>query len=346
MHRDKQVIDVNKRALEAGARIGMALTEAKALSSNASFVAWEEEEYKLEQAEWLDLCTEFSDRIEPVEQHAAYLDFSLHPEPEVLIHRLQAILHRKYESMSIALAPNKWIAQQKALNNDAPFANWSVHTLPVTHKTKLRLEFLGYRTIDSLKGVSLETLRGQFDDEGLLVYQSVRGGGIQEVQALYPPRAASGVYRFETLTQDESQIAQAIGAIAKKLSARLVDRDWQGSSVKVVIEGENGSVQVRHRTFSKAFQDYRSVFVALKMVVGQLENPVECIRVSLPQLVEAPRFQLEAGMRFGLNTGRIDVACEKVRAVYGEKSIAKVAELPEPRRKALLRAWKDVAAWQ
>src|ERR1041384_7613408 len=68
IHRDKRVLDVNEVASSSQIYRGMPLAEAKAISHGASFVAWEEEPYRVAQIEWLDLCTEMSDVIEPAEQ--------------------------------------------------------------------------------------------------------------------------------------------------------------------------------------------------------------------------------------------------------------------------------------
>jgi impB/mucB/samB family len=52
VHYNKKVLDMNDLAEEAGAKTGMALSEAKALLHGGSFVAWEEEPYRDARNRW------------------------------------------------------------------------------------------------------------------------------------------------------------------------------------------------------------------------------------------------------------------------------------------------------
>ena len=118
VHYDKKVLDMNDLAEEAGAKTGMALSEAKALPHGGNFVAWEEESYRDARNRWLDICTDFTDVIEPDRQHSAYLDFSLHPDPSAVSWRLQKEL---FESLGwksrVGIACTKWIAKVSEIVN-------------------------------------------------------------------------------------------------------------------------------------------------------------------------------------------------------------------------------------
>src|SRR5438270_9732087 len=112
VHHQKHVLDIDRKAGEAGAKIGMALSEAKALLPGATFLAWEEEHYREAQEKWLDVCAQFSDVIEPDTQCSAYLDLTGHPDPLAIAWQLQSELKEKHGWESrIGIAGSKWISR-------------------------------------------------------------------------------------------------------------------------------------------------------------------------------------------------------------------------------------------
>ena len=86
--KSRKVLDANLRARRAGVEGRMPLSVAKSILAKNPlpdapiFIEWKEDEYDRAQRHWLDRCVEFSEVIEPAEQHSAYIDLSAHPHPE------------------------------------------------------------------------------------------------------------------------------------------------------------------------------------------------------------------------------------------------------------------------
>src|SRR5579862_4256992 len=111
VHRNKRVIDVNRIAQRRQIYLGMLLAEAKAILQEASFIAWEEEPFRDAQMQWLDVCTDYSDVIEPDEQHSAWVDLSLHPDPASLSQQI-VLRIRDVTGLQVihGSGSSKWIA--------------------------------------------------------------------------------------------------------------------------------------------------------------------------------------------------------------------------------------------
>src|SRR5579862_102271 len=115
VHRDKRVLDVNVEASKKLVYCGMTLAEAKAILQEGSFVAWQEEPYRQAQSEWLDLCAEISDVVEPAEQHSAWIDLSSQPDAEALTSQLIRSIEERFGLSAYAgFGPSKWIARLAA----------------------------------------------------------------------------------------------------------------------------------------------------------------------------------------------------------------------------------------
>jgi impB/mucB/samB family len=112
MVRDKRVLDANRLARQRGVVPDMDVPQARNLVCEAKFIEWNEEEHVENQRKWLDVCTNFTGVIEPVDQHIAILDLSTHPNPLDIAERLVCLLVQK---MSLRLrhgaGPSPWIAQ-------------------------------------------------------------------------------------------------------------------------------------------------------------------------------------------------------------------------------------------
>lgn len=374
MHYEKQVLDMNPAAEAAGARIGMALSEAKALLQGGSFIAWEEEPYREAQEAWLRICEDYTDVIEPEFQNTAYLDFSGHPDPAAIVWRLQKELFEKLGwKTRTGIAGTKWIAKvAETVNGDGelplpylePCENPirflsglpTKYLLPVPEQDRMRLRFLGYKKIGEISAVPLYVLREQFGDEGLLIHQAVHGGVQQRVQAVYPRDAASFRISFPGGVEMEEPLQQGLVQLAEGLSEILREKDLQGSELSLVLHYEEGGVCRKSRKFVKPMQSARAILAGLRLVYGSAggergkgkgETLITEIRARMTNLRPAEKFQRELNGAQGQNERQStsQAAFQHIRTVFGDHAIEIAGERKESRRKRVLRSWKDATGW-
>lgn len=365
VHYDKQVLDMNDLAEEAGAKIGMSLSEAKALLHGGSFVAWEEEPYRKERDQWLDICAEFTDVIEPDRQHTAYLDFSLHPDPSAVSWRLQKQLFECLGWKSrVGIACTKWIAKVSELVNgdgELPFPQLEPchhpirflsglptnYLLPVSETDRMRLKFLGYRQIGEICKVPLTVLREQFGEEGLLIHQASHGGVHQKVNAVYPKDSVSTRIRFDAPIDSLETLLHAYMDLAKSLSASLHERDMQGNEIELTLEFEEGETEKKRRKFTKPMQTTKAIFSSIKLLAADINQPIGEIRAIMVNLERAHRFQREltGAHTADERTSSTVAAFNQIRTVFGDHAIEVASQVREPRRKQLMRFWKDATGW-
>lgn len=227
----------------------MPLTLAKTILSKegggAAILPWKAEDYEGRQEEWLGRCVRFSDVIEPVDQHEAFVDLSAHPRPESLLEKL---LRELPEGTRYGVARAKWLARvacgavsDLAYHDPSAFLDELPTSLlePVSEESRFRLEFLGYRTAGEVALVPLETLKSQFDKEALVIWQAARGRAGEAVRALYPRAVLGERVCFESAVESREAIDAALDELARRVSEKLVDRDLQGSVLRLWVEGES-----------------------------------------------------------------------------------------------------------
>jgi DNA polymerase-4 len=362
VHREKHVICANERAVKQGIQVGMPLAEAKAIVREASFIPWTEKEFQLAQEQWLDICSCYSNVIEPEDQHAAYLDISTHPDPTDIAIRLTNSLPYVAE---IGLAGTKWIAKLAAarltgrtlyddlrlrepLLDPAGFlAPLSVkHLLPVAARDRQRLHFLGYRTIGEVTNLSLSTLRKQFGDAALKIYQAAWGGCFESVRALYPRDAMGEGISFEGSVQTSEVLDHGLTQIAERLSERLRKLDLSGADMVVWIEREGGARERRERSFVKSLQSSRAILTGLRLMLPPPIEHVVGIRVALSNLCKSKRKQLDLYGSIAEKTTSKAQAISQLRNAFGHQALLSGSDIQEPRRKRVLRAWKDATGWR
>ncbi|HTQ10831.1 MAG TPA: hypothetical protein VMI31_12215 [Fimbriimonadaceae bacterium] len=375
VHRDKRVLDVDEAAQTRQIYRGMPLAEAKAILHDGAFVSWEEEPYRQAQGEWLDPCAEFSDVIEPDEQHSAWIDLSLHPNPQALAESLR----RRVEEATglratLGIGWSKWIAKlaTQLANTQYPIPDTLtfLHSLKTRHLSPVdlehlaRLEFLGYATIGEVAKVPFEVLRAQFGEAATHIRMCARGGYFEPVAAVYPPNSISERVPFEGSVEDLPTLDLALRDLAASLSKRLSQEDKQGKELVVTLEvdaggnheGDKGttahegaSCVVRRRKFTKPIQNYASALASLRLLLTPPpEEPILGIRARLENVTEAKRIQRElTGHTTTADRERGALAAfQHIRTVFGDASIVTGCDIVEPRRKQVLRAWKDATGWR
>ncbi len=358
IYRDKRVIDIDRLVRERQVYVGMALSEAKAILHEARFVVWEEEPYRQSQKAWLDICTEYSDVIEPCEQHSACIDLSLHPDPDMLAKKLVLSLSEARAQMRVitGMGCSKWIAKLASdlSRSELPNALPSLAALktcfltPVEPEHRERLEFLGYATIGEVAKIPLGVLRTQFGVASTHIKMCARGRYFEPVEAVYPPRSIAERIPFEGLVEDTQTLDAAIRELALAMSLRLSKEDKQGKDVVVTFEHETLNATVRRRVFSKPIQNFASALASLRLLIARPpDEPILAIRVRIENVSESKRIQQElTGRTTSADRERGAMAAFRhIRTTFGDRAIITGGEIVEPRRKQVLRAWKDATGW-
>jgi DNA polymerase-4 len=406
--KDKAVLDVDAPASERGVKPGMTLREAKAILHEGKFVEWEPDEYRDAQRRWLDVCTEFTDVVEPEEQHTAYLDLSMHPDPEDILRRLidrvqgsgvisdfrSPISDFQSPVLSVGVARVKWLAKAALLCGDTSHLAYRYPRLflgelptrlltPVAHEHRERLCFLGYKRVGEVAEIPLEVLQTQFGEEGLMIHRAAHGGAAEKVRALYPLRCASARFSFESPVESIEVLERGLSDLAQRLSAQLCANDLQGCELLVQAGFEEGPGETWERHFAKPMQSAASVLFGLKLVMDReamdRESPdshpgsskasplpasgeraqgvrggeseatrrrIVLLRVQMPNLTRATRKQgnlytLRSQERFA----PAETAFDQMRKTFGTDAVLSAAQMPEARRRRVLKAWKDAIGW-
>jgi DNA polymerase-4 len=353
--RDRKVLDACYEAEFLGVSVGMPLGTAKAVLAKQSLGIqvrqWKAEDFKEKQKAWLEVCTQFTDVIEPIDQHEAYLDLSSHSHP----FDLWETLRNKIENQTSGIARVKWIARAALEKNDperlAYFApNVFLDELPtsllepVALESRRRLEFLGYRTVGDVATIPLETLRSLFGQEALTIWQASRGKSSEAVRALYPEASLADRFYFESPVHQREQIEAALQVLARRLSKRLTDKDLQGSILRLWLGIEDEPEVLVEREFAKPMQSTTSLRFAL-CTLCEPKKPLTSLRVLMPQLTRAHRKQQNL---YVARTDSVPVfrgAVKQVQKVFGSEAIKLGSEMKLSRRQLVLRAWKDATGW-
>lgn len=355
--KDGQVLDLNYLAATRKISVGMAVRAAKSIVADAEFVAWQEEDYRARQLEWLDACLEFTDAIEPVEQHGAFLDFKLHPDPVSVAEDLvRALAEKTRLSPRTGLAKAKWIARiaaelddrNQALQDPKRFiANLPIALLgPAQPEHRTRLQFLGYSTIGQAAEIPFGALQEQFGEQVYAIHQAARGGYCEPVKPIYPPDALADRFAFPGGTESWETILEGAQTWGTRIGKRLQRQSVEGAKVRLTLEFEDGPPKTFARTFAKPVKCSRSAFMGLRLMLeGQIDRPLAAIRILLPDLRKVQTYQPSLFDAAKVET-RIQPALNHVRTVFGDKAIELGTQREEPRRVKVLRMWKHATGWQ
>lgn len=355
--KDGQVLDLNYLAATRKISVGMAIRAAKSIVADAEFISWREDDYRGRQLEWLDACLEFTDAIEPVEQHGAFLDFKRHPDPVSVAEDLvRALAETTRLSPKTGLAKAKWIARlaaelddrNRALQDPKRFiANLPITQLsPAQPEHQARLQFLGYSTIGQAAEIPFGVLQEQFGEQAYTIHQSTWGGYCEPVKPLYPPDALADLFAFSGGAESWETILEAVQIWSNRIGKRLQHQSVEGAKVRLTLEFEEGPPKTFVRTFAKPVRCPRSAFMAVRLMLEcQIDRPLATIRIFLPKLRKVQTYQPSLFDSAKIET-RIQPALNHVRTVFGDKAIELGAQREEPRRVKVLRMWKHATGWQ
>lgn len=355
--KDGLVLDANQLALERKVSPGMPDRMAKNIIGDADFLAWNPEDYYARQQEWLNLCLDYTDGIEPIEQHSAFLDFKLHPQPQEMLSKLSQNLTEKFKlTPYVGLAQAKWIAKlaahapivSTAFEDPESFvASFPVTSLePASIETRTTLKSLGCKTIGQVARMSFDELKKRFGNEVLAIRQAAHGSYIEPVKHVYPLNSISNRFNFDGAVESWETILEGCNAWSQTIGKKLQRQSDKGAKVHLFLEFEDGSSKAIRKTFSKPIKCPRSVLGALKLLLeGQIQMPLLSMRILLPELqkVKAEQhslFEVEKQVEF------IQPSLESIRKAYGIKSIELGSQREVLRKTRVLRAWKNATGWQ
>lgn len=354
--RDKLVLDANRAARGCEISPGMTLRQAKNLCREVKVIEWKAEDYSGLQVQWLDVCTEFTGIIEPIDQHIAALDLSAHPHRIEIVERL---VRKLVATMKLPLlygaAPSKWIANLAAHQQDMGLAATQPETFlaelpvsclaPAEEADRRRLAFLGYHRIGDVIAIPDEVLRGQFGDSASIIARAARGGVYEPVRALYPPDSIQDCFLFESGVMDWESIHQAMTALSRRIGSRLQGR--QSSTIELWIERDEDGAQHVSRKTTKPIHNHLTLRAALSLLFNeqmeQVASPVAGIRVALRNLVETRYKQVH--LVENDTRPEAHAALNYVQNTFGESAVRLGSEIVLPRRERVLREWRRTVGW-
>lgn len=358
--REGEVLDANGPARAHGVRTGTTLRDASNLIPNVKVRHWQADDYREANDRWLRVCTDFSDVIEPDDQHAAYLDLAKHPSPFDIADRAVAAVGKASGlPVRFGSGPSKWIAK---LATEA--GEWSLavkdpeeflaprpvlELRPVSPEARQRMHFLGYRIIGDVARLDPGVLRDQFGPEALLIHQAATGVHVDAVRELYPPNTIADRILFPDPIESLEALELNFSRLADRVGGRLNQRGLEGSNLELGREGEAGWT-VRTREFAKPLRDPRSVFVGLRLVSGALppEEPITAIRIRLKDLRRVRVYQPAMISRTGSDDRAVQLnrALNQLQTTFGETAVRRASEVPIERRVRVLKEWSTVLGWR
>ena len=356
--REKIVLDANLIARKRGVRLGMEVRQAKAVVTDCVVKLWEPERYHARRNQWLNVCTDYTGVIEPLDQHIAALDLSGHPNPLDVTERMVRELVGKIKlNVHYGAATSVWISKLAADRHDLGRA---VHTpsefladlpvsdlLPVSEDARQRLTFLGYRSIGEVAQLPLDTLQGQFGEEAHLIFSASKGKHHQPVHAIYPLDSIQECLLFDGVVEDTDTIDNGLQAIAERVGRRLTDKGMQGSKLSIRLEFEERNY-CKDRRFTKPIHNPLTTLIAMRLLIQDaLDAPVVGIHVRLTDL-EKTRYRQQELEGFNLRSKRPEAqsAVGYVRTVFGDQSLKLGSEIELPRRIRVLKEWQNATGWR
>lgn len=353
----KKVLDCNRVAFNQGVRIGMDARASKMLAPDQQPKSYQSESYISAQEQWLNRLIRYSNCVEPLAAHAAYVDLSAHPRAEQICNKLIEDLrtHLPYV-VTWGLAGSKWQSDLARLLDAGNLCNVNIteflRPLPLEFLSLIpsecmrRLTALGFSTIGDLADLSESSLAEMFGDQAYSLRAFALGIASDRVNGLYPVSSVSSEFHFESPVSETEPLELGLAQLSQALSKEMSKKELTGHTVWLQVETEDDTHRYE-RVFSKALRDRRSIYFALKLTYDKpLKEAVTGIRAVLPYLTRAKSVQRSLDQN--LYTDRklsVEIAARKVQSSFGKSSIALGCEIVEPRRKRVLRAWKDARGW-
>lgn len=349
----KSVLDACPLAKAKGVLPGSALSVAKAiLGPQACWVAWKEEDYASGQHEWLHLCEKYTDAIEPINQHSAYLDLSAHAQPDDIAEIFTEDLTRHGFSAKMGVGGNKWTAELVALHGDPGqialimprryVGSFPVSLLPLEAGPIQKLTLLGCHHIADILAIPAPALRAQFGDEAIRLRKWALGGDDPIVKAIFPRDKLSAVFWPSGPVEDTIALNHCLEVLASRLGEKLESQDKFGHTIDLILERDAPGPLTSTRTFSKPVFDAITVLGALRLMTSALHEPILALRAQIPDLKAKDRHQpgLIGPHDASAKQQKAAEAMQRVKQLYGQDAVRPTSALTTPRQ-IFLRAFDD-----
>ncbi len=355
-----RVLDATLAALARGIRIGMSLSEARAIMPEAKRVEYLATDYAAAREAWLDLLVEVGNAIEPLEPHQAWVDLGLHPDPNYVVQSLKERMTVQGYQAKFGLSSVKWIAQVSA-----KYRPWNgekhiephelLQTLPTKALTPVdplhreRLEFLGYPTIGSVANAPIRVLKTQFGSAAFRIQEAAAGRLHEPVKAVYPEASISFERRFVDGLSNRLELDECLKVMAHRMSVRLAHDEKLGRHLVLVLEWEDGSLNTLRRQSPRALHSPSLILVSLgQMLLKQpFTQPLVRVKLIMPYLARRKQGQMGILSTMDLNAKarELEPVIFAVGDRFGDRAIRPASSIPELRRKRVLRVWREATGW-
>ncbi|MES1147118.1 MAG: DNA polymerase ligase N-terminal domain-containing protein [bacterium] len=348
-----KAFDMNTPAWMRGVAPGMQLHQIHPLAPGCVIRKWHPDKERAEG--WLNLCTPFSSRIEPIEEHLAMLDLTEHPEP-ISIARLaiRTLSKEPYGKLTYGAAPCKWIATLAAaqghpldyMPDPAGFlAPLPIdRLLPVAPADRERLQFLGYCTIRDVAQIPTKVLWGQFGSAALMISGAASGRWGDEVQAVFPANRLSEPFFFDEPIADSQTLQVALDQVSEKLANRLAGHQTGRMTLRIDCEG--GVRMAAARDFKRPVYDLGGIRAAVHTLAAMDGGPASPITNFVVDLggIEPVRVQ-QTSFFLAKDRPLPDANIAAIQAALGENAVVKATEIKRTRRELVLKEWRHATGW-
>jgi len=297
-----------------GVHSAMPAGRALRLCPAAVFIKPDFPRYRRESEAIFAIYREYTPLVQAVSIDEAYLDVTEHlGEHDSATAVARDVRRRVREerelTVSIGVAPNKLIAKI-ASDFDKPdgltvvppravesfLAPLSVRALHgVGPATESALERLGVRTVEELRGVSLEQLVERFGRHGKALWEHSRGIDDRPVRT---HRERKSLGKETTFGADLTQVAEMVAvieALSESVAASLARRGIAGCTVTLKVRYGDFTTVTRSATRGLPTATAREIAAISTALLGHTEaatRPVRLLGVTVSKLVRADEGQL------------------------------------------------------
>ncbi len=349
----KQVLDSCPLARAKGVLPGSAVSVAKAiLGPQSCGLSWNQQDYIEGQERWLHVCEKYTDAIEPIHQHSAYLDLSAHAQPEDIAAILTRDLQANGFQAKIGIGGNKWIAEMTATHGDPGHialimprkyvGGFPVSLLPCQPSHIKKLTLLGCHRIGDILSIPSQALRAQFGEDATVLRKLALGGDDPYVRAIYPKDTISAVFWPSSPIETTLHLESCLEVVSQRIGDKLEKADKLGHGIGLYLEREDKPPLQRKRTFVKPIFDAITAIHALRSMTVLLHEPVIAIRAQIIDLKPRQRHQpsLDGPNDSAAKKQKAEQAIQSVQKLFGETAVQPTSAMVTPRQ-LYLRAFHD-----
>lgn len=365
VHMDGAVLDSCPLAQQRGVSPGAPLAEARAiLRDDGAYTELDPEACEPHRDRWLDRLLPYSSLVMPGLPHEAWVGLDGHPEPmSVSEGMLRAVAGEVPCGIVAGVAPHRWVAELASVRLDLAPLRWGVPVLepvtdvaaylaplpvallrPVSPQHRARLAALGHRTIGRVAAVPLAVLRTQFGKDAGLVSSAACGTWPDPVVPCYPGACAEERWNSLAPIVSSLELAEVLAMLAVRLAATLRAAGQTADEILLAFESEEGEFLACRRRMTKSASSADGMRVALhaEWQKSRLGFPPVAVRVA--GLGLRPIEACQEGLWGARSSVKGSIGA--VRAAFGDGAVRLASEVPVPRHRRMLGAWRDANGWR